>query len=169
MNHLQGDLLFSGTAAPKCGHPGLLQGCLVCRYSKGLVELRRTVQAQVFPSLQGLQCWALTSWDLEGGLASPPAWPAHQWHWKSQVGIAARESGRWGEAKVELWHGLFSMIHVGSSMPCHKAQWEHNSHQCPPLVFRVPKFAPSSSGGTTCASKTCVGGRLLVQALKAVQ
>lgn len=83
--------------------------------------------------------------------------------------IAARESGWWGEAKVELWHGLFSMIHVGSSMPCHKAQWEHNSHQCPPLVFRVPKFAPSSSGGTTCASKTCVGGRLLVQALKAVQ
>lgn len=35
--------------------------------------------------------------------------------------IAARESGRWGEAKVELWHGLFSMIHVRSSMPCHKA------------------------------------------------
>lgn len=40
------------------------------------------------------------------------------------MGVAAREPGRRGEAKVELWRGLFSMIPVGSSMPCHKAQWD---------------------------------------------
>lgn len=158
MNHLQGDLLFSGIAAPKCGHPGLLQGCLVCRYSKGLVELRRTVQAQVFPSLQGLQCWALTSWDLEGGLASPPAWPAHQWHWKSQVGIAARGSGRWGEAKVELWHGLFSMIHVGSSMPCHKASGNTIPTNVPLWFSEFQSLLPAAVEEQLVPAKLVLGG-----------
>lgn len=65
---ISSELCFSlALPPPEFGLSGLLQD-LVCRYSKGLVELKRTVQAQVFP----LQCWALTSLGLEGDLAREP-------------------------------------------------------------------------------------------------
>lgn len=77
---------------------------------------------------------------------------------EEQSGNSCTSAWTMGKAKAELWRGLFSMIPVGSSMPCHKAQWDTIPTNVPLWFSEFQSLLPAAVEELLVPAKLVLGG-----------
>lgn len=133
------NLLFSGIATPKIWASWTAPRLLSLQVKQGSCWAQRNSPSSGVPPLQGLQCQALSMgiypWMWRVALPHPSL---------ASTSVPVEEQTKWEELHVDSgrrprWSsGIgFSMLHVASTLPCPKAQWDT-------IPTRVPLWFQSS-------------------------